>query len=428
MVGKFAPGSFTKNYGWKREPPGLKKLHTAINKGFDGTLTAVERNLFRSRSGSGAQLVPVNFFLHNTISGRRNFVTADELVRQALTAPYSRSFDQLALFALHLGKAGARTGSDNGDAAGAAFANDYVRNVLCEPDGWVPSATSLGSIEGRFGVTVLAKAGSDTVHKCATNYRFMLEVVGITGQTTSPLNTRWRDWFGSAAFLLFDRVSVDDFSSMVPDRPALIAAAKAVEFHKLIGATRVAVADQIELLAASYVEEGGLARSSGVVLSPPPTPSAGSTSALTPSVHPKWSDEAAFEAEYVERRLRQVRAQLRKPKNVKELKALYDNHCCFCGRQVQVGVDPDAFYSEAAHIRPLGDPHKGPDVRPNMILLCPEHHLQFDRGMLRINVASMTIESRVPGDALHGKPISVKGSHSIDPAMAQWHFDFWKPI
>ncbi|MBT6251913.1 MAG: hypothetical protein HOI84_01280, partial [Flavobacteriaceae bacterium] len=31
-----------------------------------------------------------------------------------------------------------------------------------------------------------------------------------------------------------------------------------------------------------------------------------------------------------------------------------------------------------AHIKPLGRPHSGPDVKENLLCLCPNHHDQFD--------------------------------------------------
>lgn len=35
-------------------------------------------------------------------------------------------------------------------------------------------------------------------------------------------------------------------------------------------------------------------------------------------------------------------------------------------------------YSEAHHIRPLGDLHRGNDVKENIVILCPNHHAEFD--------------------------------------------------
>jgi putative restriction endonuclease len=58
------------------------------------------------------------------------------------------------------------------------------------------------------------------------------------------------------------------------------------------------------------------------------------------------------------------------------VKALYGFRCQVCGLQLETPPGP---YAEAAHIRPLGRPHDGPDVLGNVLCLCPNHHVQFDR-------------------------------------------------
>ena len=43
------------------------------------------------------------------------------------------------------------------------------------------------------------------------------------------------------------------------------------------------------------------------------------------------------------------------------------------------------LYAEAAHIRPLGKPHNGPDTTDNILCLCPNHHWLFDYGAFGIS-------------------------------------------
>lgn len=57
------------------------------------------------------------------------------------------------------------------------------------------------------------------------------------------------------------------------------------------------------------------------------------------------------------------------------VKKLHDDHCQVCGEQVAKRF---GTYSEAAHIRGLGQPHNGPDELTNLLVLCPNHHVQFD--------------------------------------------------
>lgn len=225
-------------------------------------------------------------------------------------------------------------------------------------------------------------------------------------------------------------MSVDEFAGAVPAIDDLKAAAAAAEFHKLVGGPAADVMASIDLLARGYREVGGFDRPwAGISIGDTASIPMGVSVSAEPVGRVHWSDEAALEAEYVERRRREVEAQLRNPKNVSELKALYGNRCLFCDRRIVVGVRPDRFYSEAAHVRPLGKPHNGPDQKINMILLCPEHHLQFDRGVLRINwnEGVPLVTSRVSGDPLEGRPVTLKAPHTLDRVHVDWHFAFWNP-
>jgi putative restriction endonuclease len=61
----------------------------------------------------------------------------------------------------------------------------------------------------------------------------------------------------------------------------------------------------------------------------------------------------------------------------RQVKALHDYRCQVCGVRLSSAAGP---YAEAAHIRPLGAPHHGPDVLANVLCLCPNHHVLFDLG------------------------------------------------
>ena len=64
-----------------------------------------------------------------------------------------------------------------------------------------------------------------------------------------------------------------------------------------------------------------------------------------------------------------------------KIKALYKHRCQMCGTRLECPAGP---YSEAAHIRPLGAPHNGPDTDDNILCLCPNHHVLFDNGAICI--------------------------------------------
>lgn len=61
----------------------------------------------------------------------------------------------------------------------------------------------------------------------------------------------------------------------------------------------------------------------------------------------------------------------------RRVKILHEYRCQVCGIQLRGAAGP---YAEAAHIRPLGAPHHGPDVLENVLCLCPNHHVLFDLG------------------------------------------------
>jgi putative restriction endonuclease len=65
-----------------------------------------------------------------------------------------------------------------------------------------------------------------------------------------------------------------------------------------------------------------------------------------------------------------------------QIKTLYDYSCQVCETRL---VGPAGPYAEAAHVRPLGRPHNGPDIVENLICLCPNHHYLFDVGAFGIN-------------------------------------------
>lgn len=73
---------------------------------------------------------------------------------------------------------------------------------------------------------------------------------------------------------------------------------------------------------------------------------------------------------------------IRDTKIIKELKAAHDNTCQICS--CKIAIDKHRFYSEGHHIMPLGKPHNGPDIKENIIILCPNCHVKFDNGIIDI--------------------------------------------
>jgi len=73
---------------------------------------------------------------------------------------------------------------------------------------------------------------------------------------------------------------------------------------------------------------------------------------------------------------------VRDTKMAKQIKILYNFTCQVCGERLEGTA---GAYAEAAHVKPLGRPHNGPDVEENVICLCPNHHVLFDIGGISVN-------------------------------------------
>jgi putative restriction endonuclease len=101
---------------------------------------------------------------------------------------------------------------------------------------------------------------------------------------------------------------------------------------------------------------------------------------------------------------------VRDTQQARQIKALY-NYCCqVCSVRLEGIAGP---YAEAAHIRPLGEPHHGPDTPDNLLCLCPNHHVLFDYGGFAIadDFSLMGIDGR----------LSIKPEHRISLEYISYH-------
>ena len=94
----------------------------------------------------------------------------------------------------------------------------------------------------------------------------------------------------------------------------------------------------------------------------------------------------------------------------RQVKTLHGFRCQVCGERL---ATPGGFYAEAAHIRPLGAPHHGPDVLSNVLCLCPNHHALFDFGSF--GVADDYALLGLPGQ------LRLLPAHRLDLAQLAYH-------
>jgi len=88
-----------------------------------------------------------------------------------------------------------------------------------------------------------------------------------------------------------------------------------------------------------------------------------------------------------ERRETILQRLIRDTATARALKLRHQNRCQICGHAVPLW--DGLTYAEAHHIRPLGQPHNGPDSPGNILILCPNHHAQCDLGAIRLDLASL---------------------------------------
>ncbi len=101
------------------------------------------------------------------------------------------------------------------------------------------------------------------------------------------------------------------------------------------------------------------------------------------------------------------------------LKDAYNHRCQICCKTIET---PDSGrYCEVHHIKPLGTPHNGPDIKANLIVLCPNHHVEMDRGAFYISYPDMKVHHFNPSNPYHGRIIRRHKDHKIGKEFLEYH-------
>lgn len=101
-----------------------------------------------------------------------------------------------------------------------------------------------------------------------------------------------------------------------------------------------------------------------------------------------------------------ISRKIRDTKMSQNVKKEYSNICQICGKRINIGtIEKPSFYSEGAHIVPIGGSHNGSDTKDNLIVLCPNHHIEFDYGVITIDADTKKIKHVDNNNILNNKDL-----------------------
>jgi hypothetical protein len=99
----------------------------------------------------------------------------------------------------------------------------------------------------------------------------------------------------------------------------------------------------------------------------------------------------------------------------KKLKKLYQNKCQICNYSFPQYVK--SGYSEVHHVWPMAN--EGDDDFDNMLVLCPNHHTEFDYRVIQFNSSKNNIVEDLKGEKLG--TISFRRGHHLDAKNILFH-------
>jgi len=130
----------------------------------------------------------------------------------------------------------------------------------------------------------------------------------------------------------------------------------------------------------------------------------------------EYASEGEMGIEVPETRAVLRRVRLRNTFLAAEMKRRYDNICQVCRETVRLS---DRTYAESHHMRPLGTPHSGPDVEGNILVVCPNHHVMFDRGAIMIDPLSLVVTHI--RDAIEPRRLLLRSWHALNRHYLEYH-------
>lgn len=405
-IGEIRPGSFSKNYGFERYGAGFRKLRDTIRAAFPTITSDVDREYFRKiheEKFASSPLIPLNFFLFNSIINGVSKLLVDELVVSANSDLPQPHFDMLAYAAFHLNCVGTWHGAKNWQSRPTSWAALFI-TTLDHTATWNDQIDA-DAIE-KFLTKVLVY-DAETPRKFATNYAAYFHYANFYDSTSQQREQDFLKFGQSSAFLLLDRQSysmgryIEDTNH--EDWKYL---------SSVLGIDHNFAAPLYQNWIKNYKDFGGIQRFSLVEnLNIQNTPI--SERNLLVISQEEAEINFALQTSY---------ARTRASKIAYSVKKFYNFTCQFCNVPIYTGIDSN-LYCEAAHIKPLGRPHLGPDVQANILALCPNHHIQLDRGTFAINKLRNTYITISRYPFLSDVEINVADPHFLRQDCLDYHRD-----
>lgn len=112
---------------------------------------------------------------------------------------------------------------------------------------------------------------------------------------------------------------------------------------------------------------------------------------------------------------------VRDTKIVKELKEEQRGRCQICGQEIT--LPSGKKYSEGHHLKKLGGIHQGPDIKSNIIILCPNHHTEFDYGIIGIEPITKKIVHIDSSNEYHNRELAYIRK-DLNDVFIRYHFNY----
>jgi hypothetical protein len=101
-----------------------------------------------------------------------------------------------------------------------------------------------------------------------------------------------------------------------------------------------------------------------------------------------------------------------------DLKRRYDHTCAVCGDRRRRA--PGEGFSRVYHPMPLGEPHDGPAEPENAVVVCPNHHADFEHGLVTVDPRTLAVDHAYEPE-LSGRTLTTMDGHAPGAQYLAYH-------